>query len=46
LRQIGNYGGGVLMNPEVIKFQIKHIEEAISHIGAKVADAVELSKKA
>ncbi len=34
------------MNPEMNEFQIKHIEEAISHIGAKIADAVELSQKA
>lgn len=34
------------MNPEQKELQAKHIEESITRIGAKVADAVELSQKA
>ena len=33
------------MNPEKKELQAKHIEESISRIGAKVADAVDLSQK-
>lgn len=34
------------MNPELSEFQVKRIEESISRIGAKIADAVDLSRKA
>lgn len=34
------------MNPEKNEFQVKRIEESISKIGAKVADAVEASQQA
>lgn len=33
------------MNPNLNELQVKRIEESISRIGAKVADAVELSQK-
>jgi len=38
--------GGFFMHLEKDELQTKCIEEVISHIGAKVADAVDLSKKA
>lgn len=38
--------GGLIVNPEQKELQVRHIEESVSRLGAKVADAVELSQKA